>query len=81
MVHLLKKAIAALGPAGAYAVSINRQQGLAMHCAFEIETDADRFAASMKAVPLDADPEWKTCRAFTLDDKAHRLIDRIVATK
>ena len=37
----------------AFGISIDRQHSQVIHCAFEMEEDADRFARAMKARLVD----------------------------
>jgi len=76
MVQLLTKMIRALGTEGAFSVTINRQHGQSVHCAFEMEGDAARLAGAMKAQPIAKYPGWVSQSGFSLDI-AHVLAKRL----
>jgi hypothetical protein len=54
-----------LRPKGSYSVTASRQQGLALMCGFELEADAAKFAAAVRAKPIGKYGGWKSQRGWT----------------
>jgi hypothetical protein len=71
---LVVRLIRHLSPKGAYSITVNRQQGLALMCGFEVEGDATKFAAAVRAKPIGRYGGWKSQRGFLLDGRKHAAI-------
>ena len=69
----IKSYIRSMAPKGAFSVTVNRQQGFVLLCAFELQEDADRMAAALDAKPVDRYGGWKSQRAFSLYAKSGRI--------
>jgi len=76
---LVARLIRHLGPKGAYSITVNRQQGLALMCGFEFEADATKFAAVVRAKPIGRYEGWKSQRGFVLDGRKHAAILKAIA--
>lgn len=68
-----------LRPKGSYSVTTSRQQGLALMCGFELEEDATKFAAAVRAKPIGKYGGWKSQRGFVLDGRKYAAILKLVA--
>ena len=76
--QLLLRLIKALQTEGSFAADIDRQQGIAIHCRFELKTDAHRLARIVKAKPDTKYPGWQSQSGFSLDAKAQARIARLI---
>lgn len=76
--NLIVRLIRALGTKGEFSIAVNRQQGYALLCAFELEEDADRLAAAVNARPTGDYGDWKSQRSFKLNDRARKKIAAIL---
>jgi hypothetical protein len=72
---LLARLLTRLRPQGAYALTINRERGLEIHCGFEREEDACRVGEALKTGPVNADAHWQSRRAFVMDSTAKQSIE------
>lgn len=80
--ELLDRLLTALNLTGEWAVAaIKNPDGLAhVHLAFERQTDADRFAATVKAKPSARYPGWSGQREFPLNATTEASIGAALAT-
>lgn len=84
MAELIDKLIDRMQPRGAFATTLMKVEGHeAVHCAFEQQREALRFAGTMSAKPINRYVGWETQCAFTLDktlaDAITRAIERFGA--
>lgn len=64
-------------PQGHYSVrTVEDECGPAVHCAFELRIDADRLAAAVGAIEIARYENYRSERAFYLDEKVARSIRR-----
>jgi len=64
-------------PEGHYSVrTVDDECGPAIHCAFERKGDADRLAAAVGAIEIARYENYRSERAFLIDEKASRAIRR-----
>ncbi len=70
-----------LRPNGAYSISVSRQQELALLCGFELEADAAKLSAAVRAKPIGRYAGWRSQRGFMLDKGKHEAILRLLSTK
>jgi hypothetical protein len=74
--HLLYRLIAKLEPDGDFSTAVVRGHGsIEFHCGFEKKTDADRFAAALRATAVDRYQGHITQRSFTFDDGTCKAIE------
>lgn len=77
--ELLTRLLARLVSNGLYALAASGKSGrLEIHCVFEREIDARRFAEAVSASIIVRLPGWKSQREFLLDRNAVRMIERIL---
>jgi hypothetical protein len=77
MATLLDKLVDRMQPRGAYATTLMIVQGEeAVHCAFEQQREALRFAGTMQAKPINRYVGWETQAAFQLDKTLADAISR-----
>jgi trans-aconitate methyltransferase len=81
MARLIDRLIDRMQPRGAFATTLMKAQGNeAVHCAFEQQREALRFAGTMSAKPINRYVGWETQCAFTLDktlaDAIARALER-----
>ncbi len=66
-------------PQGHYSVrTVEDECGPAIHCAFERKGDADRLALAVGAIEIARYENYRSERAFFLDEKATRTIRRML---
>ena len=69
-------------PPGHYSVrTVEDECGPAIHCAFERKIDADRLARVVGAIEIARYENYRSERAFFLDDKVTRAIRRILESR
>ncbi len=69
-------------PQGHYSVrTVEDECGPAIHCAFERKIDADRLARVVGAIEIARYENYRSERAFFLDDKVTRAIRRILESR
>jgi hypothetical protein len=63
-------------PASDYAATVIREAGRPeLYFAFDVEADAQKFAASVKAEPTARHPGWASQRAFEMDGATIRELE------
>jgi len=76
---LFEQLIKAQGVRGAYDVGeIQDGDHLALHCAFQLKTDADRFAAAMQATTVGRYPGFASQRQFLVNPMMLRAISSVL---
>jgi hypothetical protein len=78
--RLVTQLIERLRPTGEYAVTVlHEAAGPAVHCAFEVEDDADKLATAMHARGIGRSPGWALQRSFRLDAEVGNAIAAALA--
>lgn len=75
---LIARLVRRLSPKGAFSITVNRQQGFAIMCGFELEADADKMAATTGAKRIGKYGGWKKQQGFLLDERKRRAILKMV---
>ena len=79
---LFEQLIEAQGAKGAYDVEeIQDGDHLALHCAFQLKTEADRFAAALQATAVGRYPGFASQRQFLLNPMMLRAISGVLCER
>jgi hypothetical protein len=78
--RLLHDVIVTFSPQGYYSVrTVEDECGPAVHCAFELEADADRLAAAVGAIEIIRYQRFRSERAFALDEAVASALRRAIS--